>query len=86
MRKELEFTVNLKSGPHHCIVAWNGIHPGETHTEFGHTWQVYPPGLEGLELVSVAPSDAEAPAPVSSDDAKIILEYAENLILAGEGL
>lgn len=72
---KLEFTVETKPGAYHCAVYYSGV-------------STSPPGVTDLSLISAEPLDAALGEPVlpGSAEAWLILEYAENLILAGEGL
>lgn len=86
--KQFEFTVNVKPhGPLFCVAQYSSIEKGEYHSEFGYDWKVNGPHVEDIELLSVECLDSpDLPPGLKSDEAKLILEYAENLILAGERL
>lgn len=82
------FNVTLPSGDRvWCEVGYTTIEPAETGTDFGHAWILSPPKVMDLTLLEchhrAAPGE---PIKLTPEEIKFILNHAENLILAGEGL
>lgn len=85
--REYEFTVNLPAhGPCHCIVVYSSIFPGDDPSEFRDSWIPRKPYLEGLTLKTLAAVGSQRPLAPERHEVHAVLEYAENLILAGEKL
>ena len=85
---KLNFNTTLPDGlAVWCQVGYSTIEPGETGTDFGHAWVLSPPKVMDLTLLECHARIAEGePVKLTQAEIKHLLDHAENLILAGEGL